>query len=411
MALRRYAPCVALVAIAATAAMVAAIATVPTPAGATQFRGDRDDRGGRGHGRWWYRHRFGQRRGVCVGRLPLNAPRAGGLYAVANRGGGTVSLIDPDKAAVVDTYELGRVGEPMYLATPFGTREVWVGDRANSQLHVLQVFENKFYPTFRLDLPGCDGVFHTMASQLPVSSGGTVWTTCDKSNITVVHDVTTHTVIGTIPLPKRVAALGGVPHDTIANERFGYVSYIKNSDGAGYVGVYSVRTLSLVRLIRTAEDPHVGLFADSNVIIAAQGGEVSTFRPGFAGGCPRTVDRKQPSPHGVAVALSGSHGYITNIADGGDAAIVTYRLNRSSGSPQRGCAAVKSSRPIPHNLSITSDDRILLLTHSGANSTVVGLWKVNKDGCVDPKSERLIETGANPFGVCFLRALSVPKRS
>lgn len=250
-----------------------------------------------------------------------------------------------------------------------------------------------------------------MASMLPVSTGGTVWTTCDKSNITVVHDVTTHAVLGTIPLPERVAALSGVPHDTIANDRFGYVSYIKNSDGAGYVGVYSVRTFSLLRLIRTVEDPHIGLFADSNVMIVAQGGEVSTFRPGFAGGRPLTVDTKQPSPHGVAVALSRSHGYITNIADGGDAAIVTYRLNKRAGSPKKGCAAVKSSRSIPHNLSITSDDRILLLTHSGANSSVVGLWKVNKDGCVDPESERLVETGVNPFGVCFLRALVAPKRS
>lgn len=280
--------------------------------------------------------------------------------------------------------------------------------------HVLQVFDNKFFPTFKLSLPGCDGVFHTMASAVPVSSGGTVWTTCDKSNVTIVYDVTTHTVLATLPLPKRVAALGGVPHDTIANDRFGYVSYIKNSDGAGYVAVYCVRTFALLRLERTAEDPHVGLFADSPVVIAAQGGEVSTYRQGLAGGTPLAVDTTQPSPHGVTVAQGGSHSYITNIAGGGEAAIVTYRLGRrgrAAGSPQAGCAPVKASRPIPHNLSITSDDRVLLLTHSGADSAVIGLWTVGKDGCVDPDSERLVETGRNPFGVCYLRALTVPSRS
>lgn len=272
---------------------------------------------------------------------------------------------------------------------------------------MLQVFENKFFPTFQLHLPGCDGVFHTMASMVPVSSGGTVWTTCDVSNVTVVADVTTHTVLATIPRPDGV---DGVPHDTIANDRFGYVSYIKNSDGAGYVAVYCLRTFSLLRLIRTAEDPHIGLFADSSVIIAAQGGEVSTYAQGLSGGRPLTVDATQPSPHGVTVAQGGRNGYITNIADGGDAAIVTYRLGASAGAPQAGCGAVKTSRPIPHNLSIASDDRVMLLTHSGPNSTVVGLWSVDDDGCVEPDSERLVETGGNPFGVCFLRALTVPER-
>lgn len=273
---------------------------------------------------------------------------------------------------------------------------------------MLQVFDNKFFPTYQLSLPGCDGVFHTMASMLPVSSGGTVWTTCDESNVTVVFDVTTHTVLATIPRPERV---DGVPHDTIANDRFGYVSYIKNSDGAGYVAVYDLRTFTLLRLIRTVEDPHIGLFADSAVVIAAQGGEVSTYAQGLSGGRPLTVDGTQPSPHGVAVSQSGTTVYITNIAGGGDAAIVTYRLGPSAGAPQTGCAAVKSSRPIPHNLSITSDDRVLLLTHSGANSTTVGLWAVDENGCVEPDSERLLETGDNPFGVCFLRALTVPERS
>jgi len=66
--------------------------------------------------------------------LPRTAPRVNGFHAVANRGDGTVSLVDPDAGRVVDTYDLPRGGEPMYLATPFGTREVWVGDRRHSVL-------------------------------------------------------------------------------------------------------------------------------------------------------------------------------------------------------------------------------------------------------------------------------------
>lgn len=66
--------------------------------------------------------------------LPPREPRAGGLYAIANRGGGTVSLLNADKGEVVDTYTLPKGGEPMYVGTPFGRSEVWVGDRGNSVL-------------------------------------------------------------------------------------------------------------------------------------------------------------------------------------------------------------------------------------------------------------------------------------
>jgi len=251
-----------------------------------------------------------------------------------------------------------------------------------------------------------------MASAVPVAAGGTVWTTCDKANVTVVHDVTTHTRLATIPRPPTVERLGGVPHDAIANDRFGYVSYIRNRDGAGYVGVYALADFTLVRLIQTAADPHLGLFADSEVVIAAQGGTVSTYPQGLTGAAPASVDATQASPHGVTVALDGLAAYVTNIAEGGEAGIVTYRLGARGnvGAPQAGCPAIRTARKTPHNLSLSSDNQILLVTHSGPASGVVGLWTIGADRCVVPRSERLVRTGTNPFGVCFLRALTVPPR-
>lgn len=235
----------------------------------------------------------------------------------------------------------------------------------------------------------------------PVPSGGTVWTACDRANVTVVHDVTTHTRLATIPLPRAVARVGGVPHDTISNDRFGYVSYIKNADGAGYVGVYDLVEFSLRRLVKNAADPLIGLFADSDVVLAAQGGMVSTYTQGLRGEAPATLHTTQPSPHGVAVSTDGQHAYTSNFAGGGDDAIVTHRLGAdgAADAPQRGCPPIHTSRPTPHSLSLTSDDRVLLVTHSGANSTAVGLWDVDDDGCVVAGWERLVETGNHPFGV------------
>jgi len=228
-----------------------------------------------------------------------------------------------------------------------------------------------------------------------------VWTACDRANVTVVHDVTTHTRLATIPLPRAVARVGGVPHDTISNDRFGYVSYIKNADGAGYVGVYDLVEFSLRRLVKNAADPLIGLFADSDVVLAAQGGMVSTYTQGLRGEAPATLHTTQPSPHGVAVSTDGQHAYTSNFAGGGDDAIVTHRLGAdgAADAPQRGCPPIHTSRPTPHSLSLTSDDRVLLVTHSGANSTAVGLWDVDDDGCVVAGWERLVETGNHPFGV------------
>lgn len=122
MACRRCAPRLAVAAMAAAAALLVAAAA---PAAATYRH-----RGGGGGGYRGFRRSPPQ----CDVALPRTAPRDGGLFAVANRGGGTVSLVDADAAEVVDTYELPDGGEPMYVGTPFGTREVWVGDRANSVL-------------------------------------------------------------------------------------------------------------------------------------------------------------------------------------------------------------------------------------------------------------------------------------
>ncbi|GAB0496621.1 hypothetical protein MMPV_007934 [Pyropia vietnamensis] len=53
----------------------------------------------------------------CAGPMPgppkRSPPDAGALFVVANRGGGSVSLVDPAAAEVVDTYALPDGGEPM----------------------------------------------------------------------------------------------------------------------------------------------------------------------------------------------------------------------------------------------------------------------------------------------------------
>jgi len=133
-----------------------------------------------------------------------------------------------------------------------------------------------------------------------------VWTACDRANVTVVHDVTTHTRLATIPLPRAVARVGGVPHDTISNDRFGYVSYIKNADGAGYVGVYDLVEFSLRRLVKNAADPLIGLFADSDVVLAAQGGMVSTYTQGLAAKRQRRSTPPSRPPTGWPFRPTGS---------------------------------------------------------------------------------------------------------
>ncbi|GAB0496620.1 hypothetical protein MMPV_007933 [Pyropia vietnamensis] len=255
-------------------------------------------------------------------------------------------------------------------------------------------------------LPAAAGVFHSYATQRtsPNERGaGQVWTACDGANVTLVHDVASRALVATLPVPPQVAAVGGVPHDTTATRDHGYVTFKGARDGYGYVVAYSIRNnYTDMGTLRTAADPHVAVADANTIVVAAQGGTVFTADPCLMSRL--TVDTSQPSPHGLGAAPSGAAWYVTNIAEGGKDGLITYTAPQAGRRPsvivRPACGGpLNTTVAVPHNVAVSGDGRWVAISHSGAASTTVGVWKVGADRCVVAGSEVLVQTAGNPFGI------------
>eukprot|EP00892_Ulva_mutabilis_P009285 jgi/Ulvmu1/6729/UM030_0064.1 len=199
------------------------------------------------------------------------------------------------------------------------------------------------------------------------------------------------------------------------------ITNLGTSDGRGYVASYirSGRKYHLLSLLETAADPHmrlhspmhamhayttrsgrtsyspVGIRDGTDLIVAAQGaadgdGEVLFVRAPELMVLKRFV---QPSPHGSAISFDSRFVYITNIAEGGGNAVITYDLATRAEVP--GCAALTTSEPVPHNPAVTLDGGQLFITHSGAEATVTSTCEIDASGCPVQSMEKLITTGLN----------------
>ncbi|KAI0567739.1 Nitrous oxide reductase [Gracilaria domingensis] len=283
----------------------------------------------------------------------------------------------------------------MYFGLSPQKSEIWVGDRGNSRLVILKLSGRRITPDGYIETP--EGLFHSMITQVGSEPYPIVWNTCDIANVTVVYDLTSRRKLAQIPLPPEVAALGGVPHDITANSDYGFVTYINNADGAGYIASYSARTFELIQLRQVALDPHIAIRDSTKLTVAAQGGEVLLLSiPDL-----RTLnqDLSQPSPHGTIITFNSKFLYVTNIAEMGENAVVTY----DTSTLQRvNCPIVTTSNPVPHNPATNLDGSRIFITHSGATSDIVSAFDIADDGCVMRGSEQIVRTGLNPFGLFVL---------
>lgn len=321
--------------------------------------------------------------------------RFGHHIVVANRNSGSISIINPTNLRVVANYTLPNNAEPMYFGLGQAKSELWVGDRANNRLVILKLSGRKI----ELDdfLPTPAGLFHCMNTQDIYDPYPLIWTTCDIDNETIVYDITTRRRLAVIPRPPTVARLGGFPHDTTANVDYGFVTYIGNSDKSGYVACYDAKTFKLLALRKTADDPHIAIRDNTKLGVAAQGGQVLFLSIPNLKLLARDSD--QPSPHGMIITLDLRYLYVTNIAEGGKDALVTYDMRKFR---RMNCPTVTTTMMVPHNPKTTVNGKRIFITHSGATSDVVSVFDISDSGCPLPSTEKLVRTGLNPFGICLL---------
>lgn len=323
------------------------------------------------------------------------------FITIANRAAGTISFVNPRSLRSELNYKLANGGEPLYFVCLFRPLrrqglELWVGDRKNSRLEILNIRNRRVRTTGFLPTP--NGTFHSMLTQRFDARRPLSFTTCDIDNVTIVHDVRSRRQLCLMKRPAQVAAVGAKPHDVSSDEKYAYVTYVGAFDGRGYIASYVARTCKLVAVTNTLKDPHVAVrFGSPKLFVAAQGGEFLTLSvPGL-----RLQTRTlMSSPHGIVLSFNSRFVYVTNIADGGVNAVVVFRVQDGG---MVNCPEIRTTHATPHNPDPSFDSSRLYITHTIAGETFNSEWKIDtRTGCLDPKSERVFNSGDTPFGIALV---------
>ena len=313
-------------------------------------------------------------------------------FVIANRGSGTISVIDADSYDVIGTYDLPAAEgeptpEPMYVV--YNRNRVFVGDRANDRVVAFDPRSFEVEGT----VPAGDGIFHMWAN----ATGKQLWVNNDIDNTTTVIDTRNLSVITTVDTPADLVAMGGKPHDVIVgpHNRFVYVSVLTAAEN-DYVVQYDAQSFEEVGRAAVGKDPHLSLARQHNrLYVPCQGSDVVIVLNRYTLDEMTRID--VPGAHGAAMAPNGKHFYTANLPGGGTDAIFTIdtRRNRTVGE------AVDSPYPVPHNLALDQSGRTMFLTHSGGTADKVTIYSVRGAGKkVRYASE--VTVGLNPFGVAYV---------
>ena len=187
---------------------------------------------------------------------------------VANRGSGSVSIINVRTDVIDKTVILPDNAEPMYVIPQAFSKRVFVGDRANNRLVVL----NKSDYSVETTVDVGQGVFHMWADYF----GKQLWVVNDVDKTLSVINTRSLAKLATVPIPADLAALNGKPHDVIVSPA-GFLAYVSiiGVDGANdYVVQYYTPTFTEIGRAAVGKDAHLSLqFFDDNLFVPCQGAD------------------------------------------------------------------------------------------------------------------------------------------
>ena len=307
---------------------------------------------------------------------------------VANRDSGSLSVIDVKGNTVVRTVALPAGARPGYVVFSREHRRIYVGDDANARIIVIRADTYEHV----LDLPMPADVFHMWIG------GGLLWAV-DRTDVSVAaFDLATNTRIAVVPIPADLRALGGVPHDIVADADHAFVTILDVSGEPDVV--VKIGAVSFVEEGRApvGEDPHVFLHpSDRRLFVACQDTD-EVF----------VLDRDTMAEimvvpilggHGVWVPADGRTLYVTNFpghlpgGGPGPGAVGLFAVDLDTHTAIGGTFAPHRS---PHNITSTRDGRRLYVTHSDRGTKVTVYDTV--PGAV-PVLLGEIDVGDNPFGI------------
>ena len=196
-----------------------------------------------------------------------------GEVVVANRASGTVSVIDAGSDEVIGTYPLpmgDNPPQPMYVSYVKSGHRLFVGDRANNRVVVLNADDYSTIAT----VPAGNGVFHQWADPRDRQR----WVNNDIDGTATVIDPWSLTVLGTGERPADLIAVGYTPPEAVLDPkgRFAYVTLVGGIDNDWLVQ-FDTATLTEVNRAPVGLDPHVSLSQRNMLIyVPAQNSDLLT---------------------------------------------------------------------------------------------------------------------------------------
>lgn len=316
---------------------------------------------------------------------------------IANRGDGTLSIIDEATQTVIDTVPLPAADSPStpgYVTWSATRDRIYVGDDANRRIVVLsgQDFSHV------ADLPAVSDVFHLWHNE------SQLWAVDRVDKSVAVFDLDANAWITSIPMPADLTTAGGIPHDVVVDADHAFVSLLGIDMAPDAVVRYSTTTLTETGRAPVGEDPHLFLHpTTTNLYVACQDSDavVVLDRTTMAEVTTVPVD----GGHGVWIPPDGSRLYVTNFAGhevigppDPDGAFAVFTIDLDSHAV---IDSTHASDSAPHNIASNAAGSRLYVTHSNGG-THVGLYTVRTPSS-PPRERRLLTVGTNPFGLCRVR--------
>lgn len=317
-----------------------------------------------------------------------------GNIVVANRGSGTISVIDAPSGTLLMNVPLPQeqgdiFPEPMYVVYSRPGNRVFVGDRANDRVVVFEADDFSLIGTVSTG----KGVFHMWGDQV----GKQLWVNNDVDNTTTVIDPHSLEVLAIVPTPPDLAAMGGKPHDVIVDHagKLAYISVLGLPGANDYVVQFSTETFEETGRAAVGKDPHLSLNRRNSYLYVPTQGSNAVY----------VLDRTSmaqvdvlavPGAHGAGMAYNGRFFYTTNLPGAGTDALFTIdtKTNTVIGD------AVDSPYSVPHNITLTQNFNRLYLTHSGPNNTVT-YYDISSSEPTPVYAGEVI-VGQNPFGLAYV---------
>jgi len=302
-------------------------------------------------------------------------PQKEEIVVVANRGSGSISFVDALSENVVETMSIAG-SEPMYVVYVPAHDRIYVGDRAQNKVHVIDPATREVESSIAVG----NGVFHMWAG----GNGDQLWVNNDVDQTTSVIDLNTNSVIETI-------SIGAKPHDVFVTEdgSRAYISVFKPEAEADQVFMYSTSTFQKTGEQDVGRDPHLyHLLRKDKLYVPCQSGKVFVLD-----GSDLSVldDDDYAGAHGIFGTLNQNTLFVTNLP-GSQIYSINAIKDTQIGDPA-------ATNPVPHNLVVNKKASKLFVTHSGGTATTLSVFDIGpREGLTFSKT---VTIGTNPFGLAY----------